>query len=163
MDLASTAIPPITDKLQWEERFPERHDLIIQVSLYAGELFFRNYELYHKTCAFLGIHSWEGRSKLHPVGPQPQRVNSWGKENRLGNPARGVGGGLEHLTFQKNPMEFLTRLVEARRRGMEIEQTHLGLLLRFKSLQKQDWKEMEHGDSEEEEGGEWGEAVEDEE
>jgi len=126
-DLTSLAIPALPDKHKWQTMYPETEGLMIQINLYAGELFFGSYEVYCKACEFLGICVGEGETPiLHPVGCQGIR--------------RMVGCQVGKVTFQRSQLKFLKHLVEARRRGIDVDHTHMDCLLRWRLLQPRDWK-----------------------
>jgi len=137
--LTYATIPALQDN--WENRFGSQRDaLMTQVNLYAGGVFFRNYETYRRTCEFLGIFGRDGGPKgVKPYGLLARRKNLWEQDTpKVGGVASLTRGG-----FQKSPFEFLRRLAEVRREGVEIGQTHLGFLLQSRELQREDFEAEE--------------------
>ncbi|KAF8464451.1 hypothetical protein BDZ91DRAFT_256645 [Kalaharituber pfeilii] len=66
-DLTYAAIPALPNG--WAASFPSRDQLMIQVNLFAGQLFFKSFTAYTRTCGFLGIFlRGEGDRQGLPVG-----------------------------------------------------------------------------------------------
>ncbi|KAF8450068.1 hypothetical protein BDZ91DRAFT_802874 [Kalaharituber pfeilii] len=133
-DLTYAAIPALPNG--WAASFPSRDQLMIQVNLFAGQLFFKSFTAYTRTCGFLGIFlRGEGdREKL------PAEVKTDGFLRGLrndGNGGRGVLNG--EVAFEESPLRFVRTLIGVRRKGMKFGVTHAGLLVHGKELESGEW------------------------
>ncbi|KAF8464895.1 hypothetical protein BDZ91DRAFT_795394 [Kalaharituber pfeilii] len=127
-DLTYAVIPPLPE--EWKNTFSQSEKLMIQVNLYAGQLFFGNYETYQSTCGFLGIFL-RGESNILPEGVRPDGfLRNWRKDGEQGE---------QDVAFQKSPLNFLRCLVTVRRKGLRFTKSHVGFLVRGKELRKQEW------------------------
>lgn len=120
--LSSLAIPAIPDKRQWQDKYPEIEDLMVQIHLYAVDLFFDSYELYRKVCEFVGINI-EQR--------EPLTLHEAGYENKPDTVA---------IATQEQRLTFLRHLVWARRKEMKIDYTHMGAILNSRVLEAKEWE-----------------------
>ncbi|KAL1599546.1 hypothetical protein SLS60_007349 [Paraconiothyrium brasiliense] len=98
-------------------------DLIVQLNLFAGQLYFRSYEEYVETCAFLGL--------AFTATEEGQTVQSDG----FILPPSGK------WSLKDSPVRFLKDLVvNVRREGEGIDRTHLGRMLEGEILEKSDFE-----------------------
>ncbi|KAF8466769.1 hypothetical protein BDZ91DRAFT_725012, partial [Kalaharituber pfeilii] len=109
-DLTYAAIPALPNG--WAASFPSRDQLMIQVNLFAGQLFFKSFTAYTRTCGFLGIFL---RGREGGIA----RKND-------GNGGPGVLNG--EVAFEESPLRFVRTLIGVRRKGMKFGVTHAGLL-----------------------------------
>jgi hypothetical protein len=98
-------------------------DLIAQLNLFAGQLYFRSYEEYVETCSFLGLAS--------TTTSDGQIVQSDG----FILPPSGT------WDLRDSPIRFLKDLVvNVRREGEAIDKTHLGRMLEGEVLKRSDFE-----------------------
>ncbi|KAI1749778.1 hypothetical protein F4782DRAFT_533039 [Xylaria castorea] len=99
--------------------------LLIELNLFAGQLYFNTYADYLDTCAFLGLAA--------DVPRKGDVVAADGYILRDGN------GGSK---FNKSPVKFLQVFTsEIRRNGQSISKTHVGSMMEGKLLQRSDIEE----------------------
>ncbi|OKL56628.1 hypothetical protein UA08_08214 [Talaromyces atroroseus] len=95
----STSIPPT---------------LVIQLNLFAGQLYFSSFGEYVRVCEFLGV-AWESREDLIVDADGFIRKSNNGRKNTS--------------TFQHSPIKFLKVMIsKIRKNGEDIEKTHIGKL-----------------------------------
>lgn len=103
--------------------------LAIQLSIFAGQLYFSCFEDYVTACETLGL----------AAGPTPQ---GWkvATDGFIERDADGQPGGPKSL-IRRSPINFLKLLMsKIRRSGQDISKTHMGLVLDGKVLQKSDFE-----------------------
>ncbi|OJA14220.1 hypothetical protein AZE42_10069 [Rhizopogon vesiculosus] len=103
--------------------------LIFQLNLFAGQLYFSNYEMYLRTCSFLGLNGPD-------LGGEDLVVDSDGfirKENR---PAARAS-----CSFSRSQLLPLKELFGMRRKGMGYLPTHLGKMLNGRILSEEDFRD----------------------
>jgi hypothetical protein len=101
--------------------------LICQLNLFAGQLYFSNYEMYLHTCSFLGLNGPD-------LGNEDLLVDSDGfirEENR--QTARAS------CSFKRSQLLPLKALFGMRRNGMGYMPTHLGKMLNGRILTNKDF------------------------
>lgn len=106
---------------------PPRKSQITQLSLWAGQLYFTDYNAYHELCMFLGIftHAIDDNIKVE--------IDGWIKpENREG-PLRNT------CQFVENPLTPLKELFSCRRKGINFLSTHMGKVLHAGRLTEDDF------------------------
>jgi len=146
-DLVSGPTPPFPDKHRSHSIHPEMEELLIQINVYAGGLYFSSYEMYRKTCAFLGMCDMgKEQPTSSSIGWQrPLAECGAGKldDTHPGDDAQVSGneGGAVTAQPQRTRWEYLKHLVKLRARGVNIEHTHMGCLLRGEILQEKEWGE----------------------
>lgn len=117
-DLSFCAVPPVP-KL-WP-----RPSLVLQLNMYAGQLYLRNYGDYLSVCRFLGL------CYRPPEGP-----------NRVGSDGFIVPAGRSKFDtamerecpFTISPVGFLRILMTLRRKGQGFERSHYGRILNAELL-----------------------------
>ncbi|KAF8462458.1 hypothetical protein BDZ91DRAFT_850654 [Kalaharituber pfeilii] len=131
-DLTYAAIPALPNG--WAASFPSRDQLMIQVNLFAGQLFFKSFTAYTRTCGFLGIF-------LRGEGGLPVGVKADGFLRGLRNDGNGGPGVLNgEVAFEESPLRFVRTLIGVRRKGMKFGMTHAGLLVHGKELESGEWE-----------------------
>jgi hypothetical protein len=117
-DLRLYAVPRLPSS--WE--IPARRTL--QLNLFAGSLYLRDYDNYEFLCRFLGLS---------------YRVNEGGNNGR-GPGARSTRWQRQQGPFTNNPLAFLKAMIMTiRRDGRDISGTHIGDILAQKILQEKDF------------------------
>ena len=140
-DLVPGPTPPFSNKYYCHDTHSEMEELMIQVNLYAGELFFGSYEMYRKTCAFLGICDM-GMEQPTPSSIEWQRPPadiSAGKLDITRSGANDTRISAQSAPSQRNRWGFLKDLVKLRARGVRTKRTHMGSLLRGRILQEEEY------------------------
>lgn len=126
-DLSFHCIPPLPPS--WEPPTPE---LVIQLGLWAGQLYFPNHETYLQLCAFLGVYT------------RPAQDGSGGiisiQHDGFIKPAHRRGAMASLCPFTESPLPFLKELTGQRRKGMGYLSTHLGKVLHGRLLTEEDFK-----------------------
>jgi len=137
-DLVAGPTPPFLDKHRIHSIHTETEELLIQLNLYAGELFFDSYEMYRKTCAFLGCDIGKEPTPSSIGWKRPQAEFRAGKQD---DAIQVSGNKMGTITAQlpRNRWEFLQHLAKLRAGGINIKHTHMGCLLRGEILQEKDW------------------------
>ncbi|KAG2137491.1 hypothetical protein DEU56DRAFT_946063 [Suillus clintonianus] len=101
--------------------------LICQLNLFAGQLYFSSYDMYLRTCSFLGLNAPD-------LGDEDLIVNGDGfisKENRPSARAS--------CSFLQSQLPPLRELFGMRRKGMGYSPTHLGKMLNGRILIEDDF------------------------
>jgi hypothetical protein len=96
--------------------------LIVQLNIFAGQLYFRSYEEYVELCKFIGLAytSTEPGYSVDTDGFVSPPVGEWG--------------------LKKNPVRFLREIIKTRRNGEDMDNTHLGKVLKGILLTKDDFE-----------------------
>ncbi|KAJ8131228.1 hypothetical protein O1611_g2397 [Lasiodiplodia mahajangana] len=96
--------------------------LLVQLNLFAGQLYFNTYEEYLDTCKFLGLAA-DVPKEGEVIAADGYIISDSNKESR----------------FDKSPVKFLQGLTsKIRRNGQSISKTHVGSMLEGKLLQRSD-------------------------
>ena len=115
--------------------FPGQDQLMMQLNLFSGQLFFKSYESYTAACDFLGIYLRHASNEVLPVGVGVDGfLPGWRKNNIDSNI------GIVGVAFQKCPIGFLKHLMAVRRKGMKYESTHMGLLVHARQLREEEFQ-----------------------
>lgn len=123
-DLRFYCIPPLPSS--WKPPSPE---VILQLNLWAGQLYLPDYETYRRLCAFLGVYTRnEGLESYTPV-----------QHDGFIQPAHRRGVLTSYCPFIRSPLPFLKELVGLRRKGMSYLPTHLGKVLHARLLTEHDF------------------------
>lgn len=99
-----------------------RRSQIVQLNLFAGQLYFTSYSEYVELCDSLGL-AWEAPKEgeeLQADGFIMPPAGSW--------------------SLKKSPVGFLREYVKIRREGEGIEKTHLGRVLEGGLLEKREFE-----------------------
>ncbi|KAK0710370.1 hypothetical protein B0T21DRAFT_454868 [Apiosordaria backusii] len=128
-DLKTFTYPPLTPKQLEEWTAPA--ELIMQLNLFAGQLYLRSYEEYVRMCRYLGLSYTENKSD----GSDGVVVGADGFVGRAG------GEGYENCPFEKSPVGFLSVLYKRLRRDCtNIDRTHMGMVLAGGILTEKDFR-----------------------
>ena len=145
-DLVSSSTSTFSDKQRSHSIHPEMEGLMIQLNLYAGELFFSSYDMYRKTCAFLGMCDMGEKQPTLPsikIQRPPAKFRAGGLDDMHsgdgGTWASGNQIGAAVAQSKRNRWKFLEHLVKLRAGETKIEHTHMGCLLRGEMLQEKEW------------------------
>ena len=115
-DLAFYCIPPLEDLPAGGASL--FNDIGYQLNIWAGQLYFANYEAYLRTCLLLGISSSD--SAEHGQAVERDRFVS-------------IDGRTVDMVavclFNKSPVIALQNLFGLRRKGMSFQSTHMGKIL----------------------------------
>ncbi|KAG0708107.1 hypothetical protein DFH29DRAFT_771818, partial [Suillus ampliporus] len=91
--------------------------LICQLNLFAGQLYFSSYDMYLRTCSFLGLNAPD-------LGDEDLIVNGDGFISRENRPAARA-----LCSFKLSQLPPPRELFGMRRKGMGYSPTHLGKML----------------------------------
>lgn len=101
-------------------------DPMLQLNLWAGQLYLKDFETYKQLCQVLGLVGAES-------GPSMWDSDGFVKpENRL-------GAMKEKCEMIVSPIVFLKELFSLRRKGMAYTQTHMGKILNVRPLEEKDF------------------------
>ncbi|OAX42876.1 hypothetical protein K503DRAFT_682485 [Rhizopogon vinicolor AM-OR11-026] len=103
--------------------------LICQLNLFAGQLYFSNYEMYLRTCSFLGLNGPD-------LGDEDLVVDSDGFIREENRPAARAS-----CSFNQSQLLPLKELFGMRRKGMGYLPTHLGKMLNGRILSEEDFRD----------------------
>ncbi|KAK4204643.1 hypothetical protein QBC40DRAFT_345375 [Triangularia verruculosa] len=146
-DLKTFTYPLMTPRQLEEWTAPP--ELIMQLNLFAGQLYLRSYGEYVRMCQYLGLSFTENKND----GSNRVVVGADGFVGRAG------GRGYENCPFEVSPVGFLGVLYKKLRRDCaNIDRTHMGIVLGGGILTEKDFEGVEGndekiGDSGEEESG----------
>lgn len=101
--------------------------LICQLNLFAGQLYFSNYEMYLRTCSFLGLNGPD-------TVDEDLVVDSDGFIRKHNRPAARAS-----CPFKQSQLRPLKELFGMRRKGMGYLPTHLGKMLNGRILTEEDF------------------------
>ncbi|KAK7433509.1 hypothetical protein VKT23_020749 [Stygiomarasmius scandens] len=97
--------------------------MIMQLNLFAGQLYLNNWQTYQDLCTFLGLHiARQPNGQCEPDGfvmPEHRK---------------------EFCRFEKSPLNMLKQLFAKRRKGNGFSMTHMGRILGGRSLAEEDFK-----------------------
>ncbi|KAG1750381.1 uncharacterized protein EDB91DRAFT_686470 [Suillus paluster] len=102
-------------------------ELICQLNLFASQLYFSNYDMYLRTCRFLGLNAPD-------LGDEDVIADSDGfikEENR--------SSARTSCSFKRSQLPALKELFGMRRKGMGYFPTHLGKMLNGRILSEEDF------------------------
>jgi hypothetical protein len=121
--LAFCPIPPLPN--DWQPDI----SLVDQLNIFAGQLYFRDYEAYKRVCAFLGLYlnepSMEMRTAIHSDG-------------FVDRSDRHILGMTPDSPFDKSPIPLLRELIGFRRKGQNSIASHMGQILHGRLLTEKD-------------------------
>ena len=110
-------------------------DLIRQLNLFAGQLYWRSYDEYLSVCRFLGLSFCPRRDGIDVA------------RDGFVNPASCTTRGsemAEKRSFSSSPVAFLRALMVMRRKGQSFALSHVGRLLQGQPLSAVDFGERNH-------------------
>jgi len=108
---------------------PPSAEVSIQLNLWAGQLYLRDYDTALQLCNFLGIYS----DSCGHVDDVEKQIDGFIKPGDRGTLP------VSQSRFQLSPVPFLKNLIGLRRKGMSFSTTHLGKLLHARSLTREDF------------------------
>ena len=100
---------------------PIQQPLLVQLSLFAGQLFLKDFAAYKDLCEFLGL-----LADSRVSAGTGNSVNSDGFVAPGSRPALGMAPS----PFRSSPVPFLLRVMALRRKGQDFGPTHIGQILR---------------------------------
>lgn len=117
-DLSFCAIPAATQGLR-------NRPLILQLNIFAGQLYLRSYDEYLALCRLLGLC----------FGPPPKQVEV-GCDGFISPSCRPEYDELmaEQCPFKISPIEFLRMVIAMRRKGQNSQKSHIGRILQGELL-----------------------------
>ena len=107
---------------------PVQHPLLEQLSLFAGQLFLRDFAAYKGLCEFLGLYADSNYSTA-----AGNSVKSDGFVAPGSRPALGMAPS----PFNSSPVPFLLQVMALRHKGQDFGPTHIGQILRGYLLNKE--------------------------
>ncbi|KAF8192160.1 hypothetical protein BJ912DRAFT_278458 [Pholiota molesta] len=125
-DLAFYCIPPFNP--QNTDRPSLSNDLGYQLDIWAGQLYFDNYETYLRLCLLLGISSSE--SEANTSVESDRFIPRKGRTKEM----------TAVCLFNKSPLPLLKILFGLRRKGMGFQSTHMGKILQAILLLPKDFE-----------------------
>ncbi|TFK34223.1 hypothetical protein BDQ12DRAFT_727128 [Crucibulum laeve] len=108
---------------------PPVEDIIRRMNLLAGQLFFRDYDAYQRTCEFLALYTKEIAALEELVIQNDGFIMPQHRRGVVSSP------------FDDNQLPFLRWLISARRKQVEYTRTHVGKMLEGKVLTEDDFKD----------------------
>ena len=109
---------------------PIQQPLLAQLSLFAGQLFLRDFAAYKDLCKFLGLYADSNFS-----AGEGNSVNGDGFVVPRSRPAL----GMLPSPFNSSPVPFLLQVMALRRKGQSFGSTHIGQILRGRLLDEKDF------------------------
>ncbi|TDL14073.1 hypothetical protein BD410DRAFT_846373 [Rickenella mellea] len=127
-DLSFYCIPPLP--ANWS--FPEPTTSIIQLGLFAGQLYLADFKTYLNMCEFLGVFTPDFKEKFADFEVQIECDGFVSSDQRTR-----VGWKLS--PFTRSPVPFVRELFALRRKGASFSLTHMGNILHGKFLTEKDF------------------------
>ncbi|TDL21941.1 hypothetical protein BD410DRAFT_770925 [Rickenella mellea] len=127
-DLKFYCIPPLPTN--WN--FPEPTTSIIQLNLFAGQLYHADFRAYVGMCEFLGVYTADFQNLFEDVKVQIDCDGFVSLDQRME-----VGWKLS--PFTRSPVPFVKELFALRRKGANFLPTHMGKILHGKFLTEDDF------------------------
>jgi hypothetical protein len=130
-DLQFYSVPPVHQPCS-----PPSPTAQLQLNIWAGQLYLRDYEEYRLLCAFLGLHiGGEGDVVGEDIVVQGDGFVKPADRQRLSNFYPAYIG----CQFTKSPVNALKELFSHRRKGMEYMRTNVGQVLHGRLLTQNDF------------------------
>lgn len=107
--------------------------LALQLNLFSGALYLRDYAAYKDLCILLRLHFGD----LPPHLAKPSIINPW---CYVRDPAARRTLGMFGPGFSDYPLPFLRRLLILRRYGLDFGPSHMGKLLYGTKLHNKDFE-----------------------
>jgi hypothetical protein len=124
-DLSFNPIPPLPKSRPWSWKI--NADDMAQINLWAGQLYFTDYEASHRLRTILGLSTPE--TDAQNVVTQ---LDGWISQEERRDELRDL------CRFEDNPIQMLKEHISLRRKGMGYEGTQLGRILRGQKLDSDD-------------------------
>ena len=111
--LSFCAVPPVPKS--WPVQ-----PFVIELNLFAGQLYLSSHDEYLSLCQFLGLSSRRPRNGVHPEA-----------DGFIKHGERGIQDPImaRECRFRQSPVEFLRISMALRRKGQEFKKSHMGGLL----------------------------------
>ena len=103
-------------------------NIINELNLFAGQLYFASRTAYEETCQMLGLYLKEPPEN---VALPPNAIDATGF---VSSPSARQTLGLQDVQFADNPIAFLRKLTGLRRKGQGFLPTHLGRMLHAREI-----------------------------
>jgi len=103
-------------------------NIINELNLFAGQLYFASKATYEETCQMLGFYL---KDPPDNANLPPTAIDSTGF---VRNPSARETLGIHHAQFADNPVAFLRKLTGLRRKGLAFFPTHLGQILHSREI-----------------------------
>ena len=100
-------------------------NIINELNLFAGQLYFASKEAYEETYQMLGLNLKDPRDN---ADLPPTAIDA------IRNPSARETLGIQHAQFTDNPVAFLRKLTGLRRKGQAFLPTHLGQILHGREI-----------------------------
>lgn len=113
---------------------------IMQLNLFAGQLYLRSYDEYIRLCQFLGLCHYPPNDDIKIACDNFVPVSSRASFDPVMK---------EVCPFEQSPVEFLQKVFALRRKGQSFADTHMGRILNGELLTRNDFDGDEGGLSEE--------------
>ena len=126
-DLRSFMIPHRDDT----PVFPS--NIINDLNLFAGQLYFASRSTYEEMCQMLGLYL---KDPPHNIKLPPNAIDPTGFVRDL-HARKALD--MNHVQFSDNPVAFLRKLTELRRKGQKFLPTHLGQILHSREVPDKDF------------------------
>ncbi|KAI0920155.1 hypothetical protein AcV5_009969 [Taiwanofungus camphoratus] len=120
-DLRFYCIPPLPSS--WVA--PNRYN-VMQLNLWAGQLYLADYKEYVQLCDFLGIYT-------------EKYLNTRIENDGFIKPQHRLGAMRTLCKFTTSPVQFLKELISLRRKGIGFSSSHLGRILHARYLTEEDF------------------------
>ncbi|KAG6887769.1 hypothetical protein C0992_010818 [Termitomyces sp. T32_za158] len=124
-DLRFFTVPPLPTSSDPLAFIP---DLVLQLNLFAGQLFLKDSETYQQLCRVLGLIGAESGPRI------------WNSDGFV-KPEDRTGAMKEQCRMVTSPVTFLKELFSSRRKGLGYAPTHMGKILNVKPLELKDFEQ----------------------
>jgi hypothetical protein len=112
-------------------------NIIGELNLFAGQLYFASRSAYEGTCQMLGLYL---KDPPDSVKLPPGAIDATGF---VCDPSARKALGIQHAQFTDNPVAFLRKLTELRRKGQGFLPTHVGQMLHSREIPDNEFEECE--------------------
>ncbi|KAF8539120.1 hypothetical protein BDD12DRAFT_883199 [Trichophaea hybrida] len=106
-------------------------NLVDELNIFAGQLYFRNYNAYERVCGFLGLHLQE---------TSPDKAAAIQSDGFVEESERQALGMRYRSPFKESPIGLLRALIGFRRDGQSYIVTHMGHVLHGRLLTEEDFE-----------------------
>ena len=112
-------------------------NIVNELNLFAGQLYFASRSAYEGTCEMLGLYL---KDPPDSVKLPPDAIDITGF---VCNPSARKALGIQHAHFTDNPVAFLRKLTELRRKGQGFLPTHVGQILHSREIPDDEFDQCE--------------------
>ena len=103
-------------------------NIISELNLFAGQLYFASRSAYEGTCQMLGLYL---KDPPENVKLPPSAIDATGF---VRDPRARKALGIQHAQFTDNPVAFLRKFTKLRRKGQGFLRTHVGQILHSREI-----------------------------